>query len=160
MCRSPIAEGILKDLLIDEAERISGPIPVKVMSAGTHAFDGYGASENATRVAAESGINLERHVSRLLNTALITQADLILTMEQNHTDFINRRWRGLTQVQELKRFSRSDSMPKAVDIKDPIEGGLPVYRETFNEIKREIVRIAPVILELARSKNRKDRSCC
>lgn len=149
-----MAEGILKDLLIDEAERSHSQVPVKVISAGTHACDGCHATDNAIAVSSEAGINLTHHISRVLTTGMVENADLILTMEQNHRDFIHRNWPGVSSVYELKRFSvESEMMPKVLDIKDPIGGTLAIYRDTLKEIRKEIIRIAPVIIEQA--KNRK-----
>ena len=149
-----MAEGILKDLLIDEAERSHAPVPVKVISAGTHACDGCHATDNAIEVSSEAGINLNHHISRVLTTGIAERADLILTMEQNHLEFIHRNWPGIGSVYELKRFGvESEKVPKVLDIKDPIGGTLAIYHDTFKEIRKEIIRIAPVIIEQA--KNRK-----
>jgi protein-tyrosine-phosphatase len=153
MCRSPLAEGTLKDLLIDEAERTTAPVPVKVISAGTHACDGCGASRNAVLVAQEAGINLEHHVSRPLDDGIVYTADLILTMERSHKEFIDRVWPGLHTVHVLKQYSRTPDETRAPDIKDPIGSNMAVYHDIFNEIRDEVVRVAPVIIGLARKRS-------
>ena len=153
ICRSPMAEGIMKHLLVDEAARTGSSAPLKVISAGTHAMDGLPASENAVRVAADDGIDISSHRSRLLTDGIVNAADLLLTMERRHTELVTYSWPLVTSVTELGAFGRSGSPPAGpVDVMDPIGGGIPVYRTVYGQIRREVARVAPIIMDRARAK--------
>lgn len=153
ICRSPMAEGIMKDRLCDAAARIGESLPVRVVSAGTHAPQGAPASEHAVIAAAEHGIDISAHRSQPLTGELIEQSDLILTMEQHHSSQITYHWPLKTGISELKRFALQSGIQLPYpDVADPIGSGLVVYRETYNEIAREIDRITPVIIDRARAR--------
>ncbi|MFC1511945.1 low molecular weight protein arginine phosphatase [Candidatus Latescibacterota bacterium] len=155
ICRSPMAEGILKEMLTDEAERSGALPPLQVMSAGTHAMDGFNPSEYAVMVAAEEGIDISNYISRFLTGDVVDRADLILTMERDHTEMITHVWPNASAVYDLTAFaSTPGKMPVTTDIHDPIGCGKTIYRNVFSEIKREIERVAPVIIDLARKKAR------
>lgn len=76
-CRSPMAEGILKQL----AEK-SG-IELNVRSAGIAAAQGAGMSRHAVAILEKQGIRRE-HSAQSATAKLIDWADLILTMTVSH----------------------------------------------------------------------------
>jgi protein-tyrosine phosphatase len=79
ICRSPMAEGILKKLLYDaRLEQISAA------SAGVCALPGNPASSLARRVAAENGVDLSKHRARPVSSDIMDQSDLVLAMEPSH----------------------------------------------------------------------------
>jgi protein-tyrosine-phosphatase len=148
ICRSPMAEGIMKNLVLDEADnhRI---IPMEIMSAGIHAMERQPASRFAIEIAAEDGISLNFHQSRLFSPAHARYADLILTMEKYHTDYIRTQYPEVEQVYELKNYPREViSGSGFADIPDPIGQSLDVYRRVFDELKRELDRVSQVIFPL------------
>ena len=148
ICRSPTAEGIMKDMVLDEAEhhRI---IPMEILSAGINAPEGQPASRFAVEVAAEHGISLNFHRARLFSPALAKYADLILTMEKYQTDYIRSHYPGVKQVYELKNYPREISSGYGYsDIPDPIGQSLDVYRVVFDEIKFEVERVSQIIFPL------------
>lgn len=132
VCRSPMAEGILRDLL--ENEGLGDQVEVR--SAGTWAVSGSPASENAVRIAADLGIDIEEHRSTPLSHALIHGANLILTMEPGHLEEI------LVHVPEargkahlLTAYAEPESgSHRGVD--DPIGGALSEYERTYRELHR------------------------
>ncbi len=154
ICRSPMAEGILNDLVLDEVTNNKQIIPIEVTSAGTHAMDGYPASRYAVEVAADYGINLSFHRSKHISDTHIKYAELILTMERSHTEYIKSLWPDSDSVFELKSFGLdkiSDSFQ--VEIADPIGMDFDYYKNVFDELKKEINRIKPVVFSLARKKS-------
>lgn len=72
-CRSPMAEGLLKQKLPD----------IEVQSAGIYAGEGERANENAIIALKERGISLD-HSSQLVTNQLLDWADLVLTMTTGH----------------------------------------------------------------------------
>ena len=86
VCRSPIAEGLLRDAL---ARRIGEQAP-DVRSAGTIGWEDSRAMPEAIEAAAERGIDISRHVARRLTSAFVDEAALILAMAQEHREEIDR----------------------------------------------------------------------
>ncbi|MGM8890746.1 low molecular weight protein-tyrosine-phosphatase [Psychrobacter sp. 1Y1] len=82
ICRSPIAEAILKQ-----------QYPQKTIdSAGVSAVVGNGADPNAITVMSELGIDMSGHIAKQIDETLVMRADLILTMSANQTKWITERW--------------------------------------------------------------------
>jgi len=83
ICRSPMAEGFLKELFrlrADDGERID------VASAGTSGWDGSPATEEAVAAAAEREADITGHLARRLKAHHVEDADLILGMTTDHRD--------------------------------------------------------------------------
>ena len=155
ICRSPMAEGILKDMILDEFQEKHQVMPIEVLSAGTHAVNGYPASSHAIAVAHKHGINLTFHRSRAFTVHVARAADLILTMETNHTLFIKSMLPGIGTVYELKSFNCSNPERYSdVDVRDPIGASGEVYATVFDELKREIARVSQDIFNRALEKYR------
>ena len=91
ICRSPMAEGILKELILDEIAASHQVMPLEIISAGTYAIDGIPASSFAIEVAAQHGIDLKFHRSRFLKGEIANDVDLILVMEKNHAHHIKQQ---------------------------------------------------------------------
>ncbi len=151
-CRSPMAEGILKKLLTEKKAK-----GVRVSSAGTHGLLSAPASLFAVEVARARNVDLSRHRSRELSGKMLHQADLILVMSQEHMDYIKRiDVKAGEKAQLLKAFARSQAASNegqnggVLSIKDPIGGSLEDYEHSFLEIEREIRRILPELLRLAK----------
>ncbi|MES2218844.1 MAG: low molecular weight protein-tyrosine-phosphatase [Pseudomonadota bacterium] len=76
ICRSPMAEGIFKQWLIDHQSTI------EVNSAGLSAVVGNSASRKAQALLKIRDIDISNHVARQLTDAQVRAADLILVMEE------------------------------------------------------------------------------
>ena len=153
ICRSPMAECIMKDLILNEVDSHGRYLPIKVMSAGTHADNGNYASENTVIAAGRHGIDISFHRSRYLTDEIVNAADLILTMERIHTSIIKQNWSHISAVYELKSFGYENPRNEFNnEIYDPIGMNLDVYIDMFNDLKKEIVRVSPIIFSLAREK--------
>ncbi|MDF2616822.1 MAG: protein tyrosine phosphatase, partial [Sedimentibacter sp.] len=78
-CRSSMAEGIFKQMLIDlNIENIN------VSSAGLSAFEGDKANQKSIDVLKNKGIDISKHSARQLTGEIIKRSDLILTMTAAH----------------------------------------------------------------------------
>ena len=77
ICRSPMAEALLRDRLRDRG------IDASVSSAGL-SFDDRPATDDAIQVATGYGLDLRNHRSRMLAPELVEKADLVITMERLH----------------------------------------------------------------------------
>lgn len=80
ICRSPIAEGLLRDAL---TARFGTAAPA-VSSAGTWGVEGSGATAEAVTAASERGADITGHRARRLATASTEDVDLIVAMAGEH----------------------------------------------------------------------------
>lgn len=80
ICRSPIGERLLRQLLPDK----------KVDSAGVGALVDHGADSSAIRIAEKHGLSLEGHRGTQFTSSLGRQYDLLLVMEHLHLEQVSR----------------------------------------------------------------------
>lgn len=73
ICRSPVAEAMLKKSFPDKY----------VQSAGFTAMVGSGAEPTAAEIASVNGLDLSAHIARQVTSDLIQWADLVFVMSQN-----------------------------------------------------------------------------
>ena len=141
-CRSPMAEGILKDFLKKRGVR-----NIVVESAGIMAPVGAAPTDYAVLAMVEKGIDISNHRSSPLTKKMVDEAYLILVMEKMHLKFTERLSRNARgKVFLLKEFGKKAG---GGEIADPIGNELEVYRKTRDELEREIERIFPELLGLA-----------
>ncbi|WP_096185883.1 low molecular weight protein arginine phosphatase [Evansella halocellulosilytica] len=74
-CRSPLAEAIFED------KKTSSEFQAK--SAGIYAMEGMPISENSKKALKNRGIDSD-HTAKVVDASLLTWADVILTMTENH----------------------------------------------------------------------------
>lgn len=84
ICRSPIAEGLLRDVL---QRRFAQRAP-EVSSAGTSGLEGSGAMPESVQAASELGVDISGHVARRLASATADLPDLLLCMASEHRDML------------------------------------------------------------------------
>lgn len=153
LCRSPLAEGILKNLILDNVDSCHIPLPIDVFSAGVYAEEGLPASRYAVETAAKHGIGLRFHRSRQLTAAAARSANLVLVMEKQHADYINHDLAVIENVHEIKRFGREGEYPpEQTGIMDPMGLGPEAYHRVFHELQEEITRISWILFPLVRGK--------
>ncbi|NNF98766.1 MAG: low molecular weight protein arginine phosphatase [Desulfobacteraceae bacterium] len=130
ICRSPMAEGLLKQMLSPELQH-----KIHVHSAGTHALRGNPPTAHAVDVLLSSyGIDISGHKAERISTDLISSADLILTMEQAHSMTLEQI--GKPRQHALHCLGEFHSNGDSGDISDPYGEPLAVYRSCA-EIIRE-----------------------
>jgi protein-tyrosine phosphatase len=128
ICRSPMAEGLMKVLLFPASDR-----RIMVCSAGTHAADGLPAESGAVRAAREHGADIGAHRSRAIDGSLIARADLILVMERQQARFIQSTATvARDALRLLGEFAGGDGAP---EIPDPYGGSLTEYRHCAQMIR-------------------------
>lgn len=106
ICRSPVAEALLKD-------RLPGR---KVWSAGLHAVVGHGAEATAREIAGQYGLDLSAHRAQQVAGWMCSHADLVLVMEASHQQELQKLYplaRG--KIRRLGEFGPQG----AFDIADP-----------------------------------------
>ncbi|MBL7016039.1 MAG: low molecular weight protein arginine phosphatase [Kiritimatiellales bacterium] len=124
-CRSPMAEGLLRNLLPADSGW-------EVSSAGVCAANGWPASEHSVEALREKGIDISNITSQTLTPQLIEEADLLITMTEGHRQAILAvAPESKGKVFLLKSFGIAQC---AADIADPIGGSLDLYRRVRDEI--------------------------
>ena len=132
-CRSPMAAALAQHLA---AERGLGDL--EVSSAGTSAWDGMPASDGALLVGMEHGLDLSAHRARQVTPEIVADADIILTMGPHHLDRVDAVG-GNGKTFLLTDYASHGASRRAVS--DPFGGGLEVYRDTVEELEREIRQV-------------------
>ncbi|AMT96337.1 MULTISPECIES: low molecular weight protein-tyrosine-phosphatase [Psychrobacter] len=118
ICRSPIAAALLKN-----------QYPQKnIDSAGLSAMTGHPVEPKSQQVMAPYNIDMSDHVAKQINENLVTIADLIFTMSDSQTKWIEARWphcRG-------KTFRIGHWVNK--DIADPYQHDINVFEAACKDI--------------------------
>jgi protein-tyrosine phosphatase len=133
-CRSPMAEALCKKML---SQRV-GCAPEQldahgyvVLSAGVAAIDGMPAATNAVEVVGAMGASLKRHASRKLTPELVSHADVIVTMTQDHLEVL------VSHIPEAAARTRL-LHPEGSDVHDPVGLDRETYRRTALEIEQHL----------------------
>jgi tRNA threonylcarbamoyl adenosine modification protein (Sua5/YciO/YrdC/YwlC family) len=134
-CRSPMAEALFRKLLAEklgyEPEDLR-ELGYTIHSAGTSAFGGGWASQNAVRVMEEMGCDIQNHVARPVSAAMVREADRIYAMSISHIQQL---------IQWNPGIESKVSLLKEGGIFDPIGGDLEGYRACAREIEEAIQEI-------------------
>lgn len=128
ICRSAMAEAMLKDLLPENAE-------LRVVSFGTLARSGNPATDGTIITGREIGIDLSKHRAEPLSADAVMSLDLILTMESHHQfDVLSIAPDADGRIFNLGCFAPDD--PSAFrEIEDPYGGSLHDYRRCMMDIR-------------------------
>lgn len=129
-CRSPMAAALARHIA---GER--GFADLETSSAGTSAWDGMPASDGALLVGMERGLDLSSHRARQVTPEIVARADIVLTMGPHHLDRVEAVG-GEGKTFLLTDYASHGATKRAVS--DPFGAGLEVYRDTFEELEREI----------------------
>ncbi|GAB7548901.1 low molecular weight protein-tyrosine-phosphatase [Cupriavidus sp. 8B] len=132
ICRSPMAEGLLKQALPE----------TNVVSAGLGALVGEPADPHAVALMSERSIDITGHRAQQLSRALATRADLILVMDNEQRQDIQRLYPATTgrvfRMGELAKF----------DVPDPYREARPAFESALELIQRGVETWVPRIQAL------------
>lgn len=141
ICRSPMAEGILRD---EWKKRYKDGLIVTSM--GIHGLEDQEPSSLAREVCEERGIDISAHRSRKLVVPELEDAHLILSMEPVHKDFIHLFFPRFKDKNFLLGAWPNKETKKSI-IKDPMGSPLKVYQESRDLLYKHILRIIPYLEE-------------
>lgn len=131
-CRSPMAEGILKDL----SKKANLNIGVK--SVGTHATSNSNAARFAIEAMKSIDIDISNHKSDQVNRELLDKTDLVLTMSNNHKKAIILQY---PFIKEKVFLLNEYAFGINKDIEDPFGGQLMYYEKARDEIYEAILEV-------------------
>lgn len=148
-----MAEGIFKHMIENREDGLKN---IKVMSAGTCAWEGDEVALKAVAVLKEKGIDISSYRSTPLTPSLLRESDLILTMTQNHKAAVAHMCPGCEEkVYTLKEYVLEDeekldntNIEEAVldyDIKDPYGQSLDIYRSSARDIEEQLQKLAELL---------------
>lgn len=137
ICRSPMAEGILRQRWLD-----AGDSDLTVSSMGVQGLDDSPATDLAQQVCAENGIDISEHRSRPISGEELQTAELILCMEQGHVSFLNTFYPWHSDRVAL--LGAWPGKPKRKHtVQDPMGGSQLLYQKVYGIIEAHIDRILP-----------------
>lgn len=139
ICRSPMAEGLLRHARPDLA----------VLSAGINAAVGGPADPLSITLLQEHGIDISEHRARSLASWMANEADVILTMDAGQKRFIENKY----PESKYKVFRLCEGWQ--CDIPDPYRHGPDAFRHAFDLISQGVDEL---VIQLAHpgKKNRYD----
>jgi protein-tyrosine phosphatase len=139
-CRSPLAAAL--------SVRSWGDLAV-FSSAGLQAIPGEPASDGARLVAAEMGADLSGHRSRLVDAALLAEANWVIGMTRSHAAIFRARYGdryggriGLLGEPGVD-LGRHETSAAAEEVRDPFGGEIEGYRAAGRQIDRLLRIWAP-----------------
>jgi len=135
VCRSPMAEGLLRHMAGDR---------VKVASAGLGAGHGQPPSAHAIEVLGKEGIDIADIRSQPVSLHLLQRADYIFTMTRDHLDMLLLLYPEMASKTRLLRFDEAAKGGRA-DVTDPIGGTRETYESCKTDIKRAMSHVIPLI---------------
>lgn len=122
ICRSPLAEGLLRLKLQDRAE-------VSVHSAGVAALTGSHAHPVVLELLEQAGVDLATHRARQCDLELLRQSDLVLVMEQSHL-----KWLSAAYPQFHGRSFLMGHWSERAEVPDPIGQSRLVFESVRDQI--------------------------
>ncbi len=127
ICRSPLAEVILKQLIASRPDAGQWHIA----SAGIWTRPGAPAAEFSQLIAQEMGLDLSQHRSQPVSDLPVEKYDLILTMEHQQKERLLSAYRPLAR----RIYMLSEMVGRIEDVPDPVGGELADYHATAKLMK-------------------------
>lgn len=132
ICRSPLAEGVFKELLREEGLDDN----FEVDSAGTGAWHvGESPDARASVVASRHGIELDSR-ARQVTPDDLERFDWVLAMDRDNLRELKRMADGRGEGAELRLFRDFDSEGTGEDVPDPYYGGPSGFENVFQMVRR------------------------
>ena len=141
ICRSPMAEAILKKL-VSERQDVG---QWNIESAGTWALDGNPPAFLSKYVMEMMGMDISSKKSQSVNLKLLKNFDLVLTMEEEHKQWLKEQYGESGD----RVYMLSEMVGEIIDIPDPIGGELFEYKEVAELLQKIITDGFERIYQLA-----------
>ncbi len=123
ICRSPIAERLLQNMLPGKT----------VFSAGTMAMVGHGADPLSIAVSADHTLDISTHRAQQLTLPMLQAADLVLTLDGSHSDWINRRYPQFHgKVHKLGKWQQD------ADVPDPYQRPRALFEAVYQQMESQV----------------------
>jgi protein-tyrosine-phosphatase len=143
ICRSPMAEGLLRHALAGQPEPLRS---LKVVSAGVAARSGEPISENSVTALKKTGIDISNLRAQALTQELLDNSLVVFGMTESHRAIIKMRARPAPA--NLHLFREFMPTPADREIGDPYGGTLKVYEAARDEMVEAIPSIMAFLKKL------------
>lgn len=143
ICRSPMAEGLLRHALAGQPEPLRS---LKVVSAGVAARSGEPISENSVTALKKTGIDISNLRAQALTQELLDNSLVVFGMTESHRAII--RMRARPAPANLHLFREFMPAPADREIGDPYGGTLKVYEAARDEMVEAIPSIMAFLKKL------------
>ena len=147
ICRSPMAEGLLKHALTGQPEPLKS---LRVVSAGVAARTGEAISENSVTALKKGGIDISGMHSQALTQKLLDDALVVFGMTESHRAII--QFKSMPVPKHLYLFREFLPAPAEKEIGDPYGGPLKVYEACRDEMVEAIPGILAFLKTLLSAK--------
>ncbi|PUA16922.1 low molecular weight protein-tyrosine-phosphatase [Glaciimonas sp. PCH181] len=118
ICRSPMAEGLFKQALPEK----------KIFSAGITAMVGHPADPFTIEILQQRGIDISEHRGQGLVSWMVSQADLIMTMDIAQKQYVEQKYPSAKgKVFRLGEYANSD-------IADPYRKDKAAFEQSYTLI--------------------------
>jgi len=135
ICRSPLAEGILKDKL--------DPTQFSVSSAGTGSWHvGNPPDPRSIDIAKKRGLDISRQTAQQFKASFFDEFDLIYAMDQSNFSDLKALAKTPEQLDKLSLLLDAIFPGEGVDVPDPYYGGASGFSEVYDLIDRACIAIA------------------
>ena len=133
ICRSPMAEGLLKQALPGKT----------IHSAGLNALIGKPADPFSVQIMAERGIDISQHRAQNISARLVNEAELILTMDLEQKKYVEANYVGSKgKVFRIGEFAK-------VDIADPYREGIESFQAAYRLIDEGVKVFVEQIVQMS-----------
>ncbi len=147
MCRSPLAEGIMKKKIEEEFTGDEKDL-IMIHSCGTYAYEGNKPAENALKTSRQNNTDISYIRSKPLTKMIADEADIIFAMSVEHMNYIIENFLSAkNKTFLLKQFGENRLTQMSDSIPDPMGFTIEYYAKTYQEIKNAIDKVFPLIKE-------------
>ncbi len=137
ICRSPMAEGIMKDVLKGSKQNIL------IDSAGTLDYHaGETPDVRAVKKAKEHGIDISSQRARAFTVEDFDNFDRIYVMDQNNYQEIIKKARSEADKTKVSMIMNEVYPGENIDVPDPYYGGIQGFEDVFQMLKKACTTIA------------------
>jgi len=143
ICRSPMAEGILKKLL----ERSKFYKQIVINSAGTLNLIPTKASEEAIKISHKNKVDISKHRSRPVEKLILDKANLIICMAMYHYNILVKNFPEYANKIFVLKSMNKEQYLNDPSIADPIGMSEEFYEKIYFEIESELRRLLPHLIE-------------
>ncbi len=136
ICRSPLAEGILRSKLLKSG------IAIDVDSAGVSDYHtGEQPDKRAIEVADEFGVDISSQRARKVQDQDFTEFDLILAMDKAVLEDLQFITQSIDVTSDIELFLNYSGLQDPVDVPDPYYGGHQGFVDVYKLIENACERI-------------------
>jgi protein-tyrosine-phosphatase len=147
LCRSPMAEAILNNIVNGTNEEKPTPSEWLIESAGTWAEPGLVPPREVLNTMQKHGLDISQHRSQIISADLVQRFKLIIVMEPSQKEALMIEFPEISK--RIYLLCELAGFKVKIAVKDPIGKGLEEYNQTADLIENWIRKALPSIRELA-----------